>query len=105
MLIFLILILGILLALQKMKKFEPYDLSTYVHTDQTLRRYNLTMRQRLGNKTLTFNVFVNSVLLLLTVSYTFVNGNLFELFSCQEQIDGSYTLLSAPRKLIVYYCV
>jgi hypothetical protein len=99
MLIFLTLIYGVLFGLQTFtKKFPAYSLDEYEHTDQTIRRYNLTMKQRLGNRTLTFNVYVNAVFLMLSVSYTFVNSNLFELIGCQQQVDGSYTLLAAPRK-------
>jgi hypothetical protein len=48
---------------------------------------------------LLLHAYINAVLLLLTVCYTFVNAKIFELFACTNQADGTSTLNASPVDL------
>lgn len=62
--------------------------------------YNNQFSKRLRNPELLTNAFTNAALLFMMVSYTFINSKTWEIFSCEKQNDGTWTLQPSPCMFI-----
>src|SRR5687767_9154869 len=82
------------------KRYLEMKVSTVLEPTNRVKAYvkgfSQNMIYRLRHPILLTNTFINALLMVMSLMYTFVTSKSFEFFSCTKQNDGSYSLDASP---------